>query len=236
MKYVAELHHALEVTLLGGADLAYWTAHLAPLDLHPSQDQGRAQVQVSAVRGRFMGVTFRELSVAVYVARDPDGRGHDGAYLAGAWNSSRAFAWFERTCFATPYQHGTIDVRAERASVRLSVRGATTLDASMAGADRQPRGADMGWAGPVFLPGGKLFFARIGGEGRIYPFNEAAGDRCALTDSPDAPTVHQLVDSHFTPRQWVVRPDADHAKSKTFRRDRAGDPWQFSGLGNPGNL
>lgn len=35
MKYVAELHHAREVTLLGTADLRHWTEQLAPLDLHP---------------------------------------------------------------------------------------------------------------------------------------------------------------------------------------------------------
>lgn len=85
-----------------------------------------------------------------------------------------------------------------------------------------------GWSGPVFLPGnsaatnnrGKLFFARAEGLTDTRPF---LPDRDGLAIRPPGgcEAFAALVDSHFVAGAWMVRPDATHAKSKTYRRDNA---------------
>ena len=88
---------------------------------------------------------------------------------------------------------------------------------------REPsRGGADGWAGPVFLPGGRggtgrLFFARLRGHTRTYPFLPSC-DALSIRPAPGAEVLQALVDSHFVGKEWVLREDAEHAKSKTYRR------------------
>jgi hypothetical protein len=50
-----------------------------------------------------------------------------------------------------------------------------------------------------------------------YPF---FGDRDTLTVKPSSgtPVLRGLADSPFAPTEWMLRPKALHAKSKTCRR------------------
>jgi hypothetical protein len=231
VKWVAELDHVREVSLLGTADLAFWTDQLLHEDLRPAEADGRAQLLISAADSKFAGVRFRELSVSVLVECPEAGAQPDAAYLVGAYNSCRLFAWAERVFFSTPYVAGDVRVSALLpASIHLVKKGQVVFRAEMAtdssGTRREPsrRGED-GWEGPVFLPGkrhGKslqanLFLARLRGDTRAYPFLPST-DTLEVRPAADGDALQMLRASHFVPREWVVREDARHAKSRTYPR------------------
>lgn len=243
LKFVADIRHVREVSLLGTADLGYWRDHLAAQGLRPAEQEGRAQVLIVAAEMRFMGVRFRELSFSVLVDRveampltpalSPEGRGRTvgGAYLVQAFNSCRFFAFCERALFSTPYNHGDVRVVTNLpASIRLRQRGEAVFAAEMpfapAAGQREPaRVGEDGWQGPVYLPArrraengtGKWFFAEISGQTQTYPF-EPSADSLTIKPSQGGGILQALIDSQFTATQWDIRPDARHAKSKTYPR------------------
>jgi hypothetical protein len=231
VKWAAELAHVREVSLLGTADLAYWKEWLLNEELLPAECDGQAQLLIIAADAKYLGVRFRELSFSVLVCRPEQGPSQDAAYLVRAFNSCRFFAFCERLFFSTPYYHGDVRVSpALPASVHLVKKGEVVFGADM-GADasglaREPsRCGEDGWEGPVFLPGsrrgegrqGKLFVARLRGHTRTYPFLPST-DSVAIRPSPDREVLQALQDSHFVAREWIVREDATHAKSKTYKR------------------
>jgi hypothetical protein len=112
VRYVAELTHVREVSLLGTADLAFWEERLKEEGLAPAESEGKALLLLIAADSKFMGVRFRELSFSVLVGRQEEGARRGGAYLAQAFNSCRLFAFCERTFFSTPYYHGDVRVSA----------------------------------------------------------------------------------------------------------------------------
>src|SRR5205823_185292 len=139
-----------------------------------------------------------------------EGAQHGGAYLAHAFNSSRLFAFCERAFFSTPYFYGDVRVSASfPPSVELLKGGEVVFRAEMR-ADtsvpaREPsRSGEDGWEGPVFLPrsrpgkgdDGNLFFARIRGYTRTYPFLPAA-DSVTIKPSQGSEILQALVDSDF---------------------------------------
>jgi hypothetical protein len=231
VKWVAELAHVREVSLLGTADLAFWKDRLREEDLRPAETDGQAQLLIIATDAKYLGVRFRELSFSVLVLRHEEGARRDAAYLVGAYNSVRLFAFVERVFFSTPYAYG--DVRASAslpASNHLLKNREVVFRAEMAadgsGTGREPsrRGED-GWEGPVFLPRkrcgrgrpAKLFFARLRGDTRAYPFLPSK-DSVAIRPLADGGALQALRDSHFVAKEWIIREDAAHAKSKTYRR------------------
>jgi hypothetical protein len=226
--YIAEITQVREVVLRGTADLAYWAEHLRSVNLFPAESGGQAQVVISTIASKYLGIRFRELCIAVLVRRQDPGAGPDGLYLAQAYNSSRLFAFIERRCFATPYRHGKIDVEASLpATMRLIVKGETLVTAEMAAGTaptRAPvRSGDECWEGPIYLPGasgatvpGRWFRARLAGHLQAYPFLPA--DVLTLRPAPDHPILRCLVDSRFTGTEWAVRPDGVHARSRTLDR------------------
>ena len=132
MKYVAELAHVREVSLLGSADLGFWAERLRGEGLTPVEHPGRARVLVVSCNSKFFGVRFRELSFSIFVRRPDASEGSDAAFLVQAFNSSRFFAWSERTWFSTPYRHGMIDVDVGLpAAMRLGLEGQTVFSAVM---------------------------------------------------------------------------------------------------------
>ena len=222
-----------EVSLLGSADLGFWAERLRVEGLTPVEHAGRARVLVVACDSKFFGVRFRELSFSVFVRRPDASEGSDAAYLVQAFNSSRFFAWSERTWFSTPYRHGTIDVDVGLpTSVRLVLAGQAVFSAVMSAdsADSTTQTRELSrngfesWDGAIFLPGSKhgqgtsnrLFFAKIQGETQAYAF--APADTLTLSPSSGHPILQALIDSHFIVDEWLIRRDATHAKSKTFRR------------------
>jgi hypothetical protein len=181
-----------------------------------------------------MGMRFRELSVSVLARAESGGADRNGAYLLRAWSSSRFLAASERVFFSTPYSHAHVVVSASgRASIRLACDGAVAFFAEMrddgsAGRMESTPPAEGGWSGPVFLPSDatapkdrrSLFFARAAGLTETRPFR-CGEDSFEIRPSRDCESLGVLVDSHFVPERWAVRPDATHAKSKTYRRTAA---------------
>jgi hypothetical protein len=227
IKWAAELAHVREVSLHGTADLAFWKDRLRTEDLLLAAKDGEAQLMIVAADSKYMGVRFRELSFSVLVYREENGRRQDGAYLVRAFNSCRFFAFCERVFFATPYYHGDVRVSASLpAAIHLVRKGEVFFRAEMhtdpSGPSREPsRHGEEGWEGPVFLPdsrrGKGLFFARIRGPTRAYPFLPGK-DSVMIRPSPGSEVLQVLLDSHFVPKEWVVREDATHAKSKTYKK------------------
>ena len=79
------------------------------------------------------------------------------------------------------------------------------------------------WEGPIFLPGGaarrgygNLFVARLAGPTDIYPFAPGV-DVLKLAPAGGPPALRWLAESGFVAREWHVRGQANHARSKTFR-------------------
>lgn len=227
VKYVAQIEHVREVSLLGTADLTYWRQRMQPLGLVPRDVDGAAQFVVSATNARFKGVRFRELSLALVIEPVSDCPGEHSYFLMQAFNSCRLFAFIERRLFSTPYLHGEVQSQVELpANVRLNVRGAELLAIEMAKdlSLRSPQSVAMeSWTGPILLPPAKheptkvrrWFMAKISGETEVYRF-EPAGDTFRMTASPSIPALGWLGESGFMPTTWLLRKDAQHGKSKTY--------------------
>ena len=230
-KHDVEIANVREVTLLGTADLAFWKERLQSERLFPTSAGGSAEILIGASEMKFMGVRFRELILSVFVCDDEDGPARDGVFLAHAFNSFWPFALIERTWFRTPYCHGCIQVDPSLpASFQLGTNEDVLLHAEM-GADlaaRKPlRSGKEGWEGPIHLPNARpenpnearLFLGKIGGPTEAYAFDEACDH---LTLKPAKPILQMLLDSHFRGREWLIRPNATHGKSKTIRRNALG--------------
>jgi len=225
IKWTAKLEHVREVSLLGTADLEYWKRRLQKDALVPLGNDGQAQILVIAADSKYMGMPFRELSFSVLVS-DPM---QDGvaAYLVQAFNSSRLFAFCERALFSTPYFHANVRVSTvQPVSVELRTTAGCLFNAELQAGQREPlRCEDDGWEGRIYLPGhrgtkqdrSKLFFARIQGTTTTYEFVPSK-DLLTLSPSASLDVLQALCDSHFVARQWMIREDATHAKSKTYTR------------------
>ena len=231
IKWAAELSHVREVTLLGTADLVFWKDWLMEEDLRPSEHDGQAQLLLVAADSKYMGVGFRELSFSVLVSPKEVGAEKDAVYLVRAFNSSRLFTFCEQVFFSTPYCHGDVRISASFPfAVHVIKNGEVVFEAQMpadaSGFERQTshHGED-GWEGPIFLPGtsrrkghkGKLFFAQLRGDTKTYPFLPSK-DSMTIKPSPDCDILQTLTESHFVAKEWVVRADATHARSKTYKR------------------
>ncbi len=242
IEYVAEVRGVREVGLMAVADKTFWDRRLAPQGLRAMDFDGRAQVLFTAVRARWMGVGFHDFSFGVFAESLDPQRASPGAeqglFFVSAFNSSRFFALVERRWFRTPYRHRPalgLDVRMP-VWADLGADGARRAD--LAGTDpkapfavamgavdgeerRAASSAEVAWEGPLFLPGAdggtrRHFFVRMTGHTRTYPFDESV-DQVRL-GGPGAPAV--IADLHaggFDPQQWVVRADAVHARSKTYK-------------------
>ena len=182
-----------------------------------------AQVVVVAAEMVYLGHRFTEVSFSVRAVLTQSS-GSEGMRLLHAFTSSRVFAWCERTIFATPYGHGECHVSLHGPpSVWLGAQGERVFSAEMSSVERPAiRAGDESLEGPVFLPprgsanASRLFFGRLKGHTVVYPFS--MGDRFALEPSAGGGVLQPLADSGFYPQEWVVRADATHGKSKTYRR------------------
>jgi hypothetical protein len=229
VKWAAELDHVREVSLVGSADLYYWKERLEHVGLDPAEREGRAAMMIVAAEGKFLGVRFRELSISVEVV--PPADVSRSALLLHAFNSVRFFAFCERTFFSTPYQHADVRItHSLPAAVGVIQNGIAVFQAQMQDvappAARTPfRQGDEEWEGWVILPQvsrvrrtqGKMFFARLRGQTQVYRFLPEA-DTLKLEPQSEKDVFSDLVRSHFVAHQWVVRANATHAKSKTYRR------------------
>ena len=219
VKYVAEIKNVREICLVGSADLEFWKTHLSPLRLAPINFAGHARVLVSCVKLKWMGIAFEELSIAIPI--DSRDSGTQSIYLASAFNTSRLLAWCERTFFQTPYEHARITMRAEQPwSFELREDTLSTLAVHCQRVAPTAKVED-DWTGSIFLPvkgqrtKRKFFHAKLTGPVQVVPFAETFAE-LRLRPSMQQSAIGLLVDSHFAPSEWRVRPNATHARSKTF--------------------
>jgi hypothetical protein len=223
IRYVAEPKHVREVTLEGTTDLGFWSDYLKSDGLEPVRYGDDGQIVVVAAEMVYMGLRFTEVSFSVRAALT-NSSGSAGMRLLHAFTTSRIFAWCERALFATPYSQGKCCVSVHRpTSVRLDAQGERVLSAEMSSVERPAiRAGDDSWEGPVFLPprgtakDSRLFFGRLRGHTVVYPFS--SDDRFTIEPSAAGGVLQPFADSRFCPQEWVVRADANHGKSKTYRR------------------
>lgn len=225
ISYDVEISGVQEVSLLGTAELGFWEKKLGPEGFPPLPVDGRAELMVSSTNAKFHGIPFRELSFSVFVSRKANASSAEGVYLVRAFNSVRFFAFVERTFFSTPYSPGDLVVESGPPTrVELRENGRILFHVETPGdrpSSTQPSNPQEDeWQGPLFLPlqrrdsARKFFYARLRGVTTVVPFDPER-DVCTLTASPNYPVFAWLIDSAFTPRKWILRPDATHAKSKT---------------------
>jgi hypothetical protein len=232
-QFIAVVDNVREVSLAGLADAGCWSSLLRGVGLQLARRDGRAQILLSAVQARYMGLPFRELSVSLGV-RHPDDEGQGSCfYLAYAFHSSRFLAFIERNCFRTPYYPARIEVDTQTpVSFAANRRDGAALTASMGRDTSGPRepircGHDS-WEGPIFLPQSKAgdhrrrrwFAAKLAGDTHVYPFLPTR-DEVVIRPSPRCPVLQRLAESKFAGREWIVRESAIHARSKTYKEVEA---------------
>jgi len=224
IRYTTVVKSVRELNLLGGADLGYWTAHLAGTGLVPLDVDGQAELSLGATDLTWMGLRFNESIIVLTLAEAAAPHAALGSYLLHAYNSNRFLAFMERAFFQTPYYPAAIQL-ADHPPVRFQVgdRAGGGVRAEAAAADRPTRTTDEVWEGAVHLPRqrsapqgrGGFFYVRLAGAGEAYPF--AGGqDTFSLTPGGHSPALEWLRASGFTPREWRYRPAATHSKSRTY--------------------
>ena len=224
IQYTATIQNVSEVTLYGQAAASYWQARLEGCSFQPASTDGRVDILLSATSARYMGSPFMELSISLAIQGSA---APSNFFLVQAFNSSAAFAWIERTFFQTPYYPAGLRVQGRLpAEIQASQGGRTILSAAMAGGEaRLPTASqDEDWLIPIFLPAGKArkpqveryFYGKLSGMTHVYPF---VPGKDTFDLQPQAGTsLHDLKESGFTPKEWRIRPNAVHAKSKTYSR------------------
>lgn len=223
VRVAADVSPVREVSLLGTADADFWRPRLAAEALEPRLLDGRAQILVLAADMKFFGVRFAELSFAVLAG--VLGEGGDSAFLLGAFNSRRFFAFCERFFFSTPYEWGDVAVTAEPASARLGAAfRAAPRDLGSRPALRRGREA---WDGTLHLPSrpgkpAQLFYAALEGEATAYAFSPDDVLEIGSGEGRLGEVLAALRESGFAGREWLARPAGRHVKSKTYRRPAGG--------------
>ena len=233
IKYIAECSHVHDVSILGTADLPFWKHRLEAVNLVPAEREGKAEVLIIAASMKYMRIPFTEVSFSVRVSGE-DTFYRNAVFLSHAFNSSRMFAFCERTLFVTPYYYARCRVSVSFPVLVEAVdRGETVFAPEMQGTDaeleRQPlRSEEEYWEGPIFLPPGggrnnrqgKFFFGRLTGFYRSYSFNQPK-DTLTIRPRQHEGTLQALVDSHFVPKEWKVCDDATHSRSTSYKRPDA---------------
>ncbi len=226
VKYIAQLEGVRELALLGAAEFSWWRDHLAGEELEPVEVDGQAQVLVTGLDTKWMGIQFRDLSVAV-AARCQSGSVETGMFLARAFNASRFFAGVERWWFHLPYQFRA-DLHVELGNptaIRLGGQPAVDLFAELG--PREPSvepapAREMGHTGALFLPKGRdrtrrrWSMVQIHGLTSTFDF-DADRDRFELGSECPDPILAGLRVSQFRGIQRHLRRSATHARSKTFQ-------------------
>ncbi len=226
VRYIAKVEGVRELALTGAAELSWWRDRLAGEELEPVEVEGRAQVIVTGMDAKWMGVPFRELAVII-AARRRSGLTEAGFFLAGSFNTSRFFSAVERWWFHTPYLFRA-DVHVQLGNptvIRLGSRANPDLLAELGSREpsEEPAPAqEVGFTGTLFLPKGRdrtryrWFTVRIQGLTSTFDF-DAARDRFELGSECSDPIFAELRASRFRGIQWRLRPNAAHARSKTFQ-------------------
>lgn len=202
-KFVAVVENVKELRLIGTANLDYWNNFLADKPYQPIDKNGFAEIIISATELVWKGFRFNELTITLAIS--------EGVFMLYAFNSNRFFAFCERTFFSTPYYFGEVGLD-ENLPCRMSLEN--LFAAKMNNAERLTNEVEDNWTGTVFLPhmrGEKYFIAKLSGKTKVCPFDES--DKITFTE-------HSIFDlprkSEFVGKEWRMRSNAFHAKSKTY--------------------
>ncbi len=230
LRFAARISHVNELTLRGSADLEFWVKQLEPEGLVPTAKNGRAQVLIVAADMRYFGIRFQEVSFSILAhVQNRTGRGN-GAFLLQAFNSRRFFAWVERTRFSTPYAYARFRGSRGQTSPGIEVhRGNSCLfRATLGSVAERPISPDasQGWSGLIYLPVAprrpdetrRAFYAEVAGLTLRIPFMPEH-DSIAIDTDSEFSALSALSKSDVVIENWIMRPDADHAKSMTYGRD-----------------
>jgi hypothetical protein len=196
----------------------YWQNRLKDARVFPYNQQGKAALAISATELHTMGRSPNEFTIGLTVCERPAADSPDALYLVQAFNSLRSFAWIERTFFNTPYDLARIHVdERPPAKVRLEDRAGLIFNVQMKTSTPPTATRDEMWQGKIYLPqAGKYFVAKLGGRTEIYPFLPGA-DTLQIFARDQYPVFQWLLESNLVAKEWHIRDDAVHARSKTFQ-------------------
>jgi hypothetical protein len=216
IRYMTVIEPVLEVTLIGNVQAVLWQPILEAEGFHPPQANS-IPIIISGTQAKYMGVTFRELSISLGI---DDKR----FLLIHAFNSNRFFAWTERKMFRTPYYHAQITVepnlivvsQLENPLIEVAIQPDATITHQ----------ADEDYRWTICLPKAlrknmdmpHYFHARLAGHTQHYAPQLA---HLNFSDSSND-ILSRLAKSHFELTDWSVRMTAQHSKSKTFLGDSTG--------------
>lgn len=222
VRYVARIDQVLEVSLRGTSDLSFWRGRLKHEGLTPVEEDGRAQLLVSATAAKYNGIRFRELCFLVAVTAQVAGDTVQGYYLMHAFNSVRLYAWIERTFFSCPYWPAEVAVAAQpQVSIAMREKGQDCFRATLATDIAATRVDADGWQGPIFLPTGhrqQFFHAQLSGKTEVYP--SRPNDTFHIAPHPRWAIFAAIKEAGLIGQEWHIRRNAVHAKSQTLDRDR----------------
>lgn len=212
--YMTVIHPVLEVTLLGNADYATWQPILQAEGFHPTHTK-TIPVIISGTQARYMGVTFRELSISL-------GIDDERFLLIYAFNSNRFFAWAERNLFRTPYYHASIAVNSHHIAIH---QGENRLFEATLPPDTQIAQQSVeDYQRIICLPKSlrkntdmpHYFHARLAGDTQHYAPQSA---HIGFVNDTANTILSRLSESQFEITDWTVRMQAHHSKSKTYLGD-----------------
>lgn len=226
-KYVAEIGNVRETAVQGVADLGFWSDQLAKQNLRPVEHKGHARLVLTGVAARWMGISFCELSIAVFARDESSNAEGDRLYLPQAFNSSRFFAFCERQFFRTPYHHADVSVNVQLpASLRVRTSEGESLQIHMSDSTSRESvcSVDESREVPIYLPHalasvtgeGGQFWAKLAGPSQTYPFTRS--DAVEIVPTRSNSIMSWLIESEFAGTEWNIRHAGTHARSKTVRR------------------
>ena len=217
--YMTVIEKVREVTIHGLADLAPWQAFLADEAFPPFSSDGKAQLLISAVDAKYMGIRFQELSFSVATTSSTNPLNSNGYFLAHAFNSRPLFAMAERRFFQTPYYPAKIDFDTH--NLRLSKDNTILFEITLSQQSSCLAKEYRLWEGTIHLPKAlrkkqnlrHYFHARLEGNAEIYNGNV---DSIHINSIKDIPVLDVLEKSNLTVNEWHVRANGKHSKSKTY--------------------
>lgn len=218
MKYAAVIDNVHEVTILGSAKLNFWREYLKNYYFYPFAENRKTVIIISAIKSKYKGIRFSELSVSLKISSVQNGKNNDGFYMLQAYNSNRFFTIVEQKYFKTPYIHGKIilnDIIPPK--IKLIAEDITLLEIEM-GDNKTLNGVKHEQDEfNILLPGNfekNCFKANL--EGQTFSFDFSSNDKLLIHDNAGG-VWNMLRESGFKPLIWKIRNNAIHRKSKTFK-------------------
>ena len=210
--YTLSVSPVAELCLDGVGPLDRWS-QLSALGLRAVDVNGQASMSLCVTRARFGGRWFSEATFAVAV-EGPQG---PGVYLAAAHNSVASYARVEQRRNLSPYTHGQIFFSDDPALASLLLRsaeGVEALKATNGGPPLSPTSA-AGFEGPIYLPSGGHFFAKLGPSEGSAPFEPDEDTLTILPGAEHSAVASALTAAGFTPTGWRGSQASTHAKTRT---------------------